>query len=335
MSDLTVVVINKNSGKYVRQTCLTILSQDFNNFKVIIIDSNSTDNSIDQIKSLKSDKIKIYNVDENINHHDAWLYGIKNVTSKYVAFMTSTDGYIDNQWFSTAISELEYDQKLSFVFANSLQRRKNEKLNDINQKFFLKFNLPSHESFLPFYLATNYHINELNCIWSTTVLKSSLESMTSSTENYNDFITYDLFESLEFQAIKNGFLGKYINTIANYGRIHNNSLTEKINDQTVTRKLRKNNFSAQRKFIFKSLKNGMIFKDRNFNEVSRTNRITFFNFYLPYLVYLIFFPIYRKRKPLYSLNYLFNKINAIIFDKFIVSLSNNVIKKLNKKKFFK
>ena len=49
--------------------------------------------------------------------------------------MTTTDGYVVNQWFSTAISELENDESLSF-YANSIQRKNNENLNDINQKFF-------------------------------------------------------------------------------------------------------------------------------------------------------------------------------------------------------
>ena len=81
MSDLTVVVINKNSGKYIRQSCLSILSQDYSNFEISITDSASTDNSIEQIKLINSNKIKIFNVDSDVNHHDAWLHGIKNVES--------------------------------------------------------------------------------------------------------------------------------------------------------------------------------------------------------------------------------------------------------------
>ena len=64
MSDLTVVMINKNSGKYIKQTCLSILSQNFDNFKVYLVDSDSTDNSLEKIKLLKNDKIKIFNVDK-------------------------------------------------------------------------------------------------------------------------------------------------------------------------------------------------------------------------------------------------------------------------------
>ena len=49
MSDLTVVLINKNSGKYIRQTCLSILSQNFENYRVFVLDSGSTDNSIEKL----------------------------------------------------------------------------------------------------------------------------------------------------------------------------------------------------------------------------------------------------------------------------------------------
>ncbi len=335
MSDLTVVIINKNSGKYIRQSCLSVLSQDFSNFNISITDSASTDDSIKKIKSLKSEKINIFNVDANVNHHDAWLYGIQNVKTKYITFMTSTDGYIDNQWFSTAISELENDYKLSFVYANSLQRGKNDKLNNINQNFFLKFDLPSHESFLSFYLATNYHINELNCIWSTKVVKNLINIIPDNLTIFkSDHIAFDLFETIEFLAIKNGFLGKYINTIANYGRVHDNSLSEKYLKNLVIEK-KEELYLNRRKAIFQNIKNKMIFQNRDFVQVSKVNNITFFNFYLAFAIYLIFFPQYKKKKPFYSLNYLFTKIKLIIFDNTLVIIINILLKKLQKKIFYK
>ena len=107
---------------------MSILSQDYSSFDISITDSTSTDNSIEQIKLINSDKIKIFNVGSDVNHHDAWLHGIKNVETKYITFMTTTDGYVDNQWFSSAISELENDEKLSFVYANSIQRKNDENL---------------------------------------------------------------------------------------------------------------------------------------------------------------------------------------------------------------
>ena len=58
MSDLTVLIINKNSGKYIKQTCLSVLSQNFENYRVWILDSGSIDNSLEKIKSIKLIKSK-------------------------------------------------------------------------------------------------------------------------------------------------------------------------------------------------------------------------------------------------------------------------------------
>lgn len=331
MSDLTVVLINKNSGKYIRQTCLSILSQNFENYRVFVLDSGSTDNSIDKIKSLKNEKIEIFNLNKNINPPEAYLHGIKNVKTKYITFTTSTDGYIDNEWFSAAISELEADQKLSFVYANSLQRKNNERLGNINQEFYLNCKMPSHENFLPFYLATNYHINELNCIWSTKVINNLVDTSADALHSFDP--NFDLFETLEFLAIKKGFLGKFINTIANYGREHEKSITEKFSNMDNIVQIRKKKFADQRKFIFKHFKN-MTFKDRNIKEISYINSSSYINFYLSYIFYMFFFPQFKKTKPFYSLHFLFKKFFDLSYGKFWIRFLNAITKKLTKNKFF-
>lgn len=334
MSDLTVVMINKNSGKYIKQTCLSILSQNFDNFKVYLVDSDSTDNSLEKIKLLKNDKIKIFNVDKNVNTCDAYLHGIKNVNTKYITFTTSTDGYIDNEWFSTAVFELESDQKLSFVYANSLQRKRNQKLNSINQEFYLKCKMPSHENFLPFYAATGYHINELNCVWSTKVVKNIIEQPATNLYSFDSQnLNFDFFETLEFLAIKEGFLGKYINTIANYGREHEKSLTEKFNNMQNVSKTRNQISKARKRFILKNLRN-FIFKDRDINKISYVNNSTKFNFFFQYFFYLIFFPQFKKIRPIYSLHFLFSKLINLIYQSFWLGFLNKIIEVFKNKKFF-
>ena len=91
----------------------------------------------------------------------------------------------------------------------------------------------------------------------------------------------------------------------------------------------------RRKAIFQNIKNKMIFQNRNFEEVSKVNNITFFNFYISFLVYSIFFPQYKKQRPLYSLNYFFIKFKIIFFENILVKLINILLKKLQNKKFYK
>ena len=44
------------------------LSQDYKDFKIFLTDSASTDDSIEKIKLINSNKIKIFNVGSDVNH---------------------------------------------------------------------------------------------------------------------------------------------------------------------------------------------------------------------------------------------------------------------------
>ena len=146
---------------------------------------------------------------------------------------------------------------------------------------------------------------------------------------------FDLFETLEFLAVKNGYLGKYINTIANYGREHDNSLTAKYLMNSNIIKKRREIVFQRRKVLFQNIKNKMIFQNRNFEEVSKINKITFFNLFISFLVYSLFFPQYKKQIPLYSLNYLFIKFKTVFFENILLKIINILLKKLQNIKFYK
>lgn len=336
MIELTVICINKNSEKYIEQTLKSILSQDFLNFKILILDSNSSDRSIEIVKKLNSQKIEVINLNENVNHHTAFLTGIELTKSKFITFMTTTDGYVDNEWFKKGISKLNDDDKLSFVFANSIARDINGNLTSVNQRFFQTFELPSHEYFLPFYLATKYHINELNCIWNTKVVKSVLKKNPEITKSIFDPIVNDLFEFLEFEAISEGFMGKYINTVANYGRIHEDSLTKKIETHYFSKlKKREEILKKKKLLLFKKIKNNnYTFIDKNLKKISSINNIKSYNFYIMYFYYKFFYPPFKTSKPFYSLFYIFDKIYSLIFKKLLLFVFN-IFPKFLKKNFFK
>lgn len=330
MKTLSIICINKNSAKFIEQSIRSFLAQDFDDFEILIFDSQSTDNSLDVLKKINSSKIKIFNLNSDVNHHDGFIAGIKESKSEFITFMTSTDGYVDNEWFSKAINCLKKDPQLSFVFANSLRRNIDNCLDKINQPFFSEFLIPEKEDFLPFYLATRYHVNELNCVWSAAVVKKFIEN---STTDKNAYI-YDLFELLEIWIIKNGYLGKHINTLANYGRIHYGSITLKNYFPSALVVIAKKNFySKSYSEIKQNLKN-MKFYNRKFKIISSFDNKKLFNFYLNYYFYKYFYPPVRVIKPLYSIYYLFNKLSTFFKDKIIKKLFKVIINILNKNKFF-
>jgi len=57
-----------NGSKWVKQTIDSILRQSYSNFELIISDDNSTDNTIDIIKDIKDNRIKIFKNDTNLGY---------------------------------------------------------------------------------------------------------------------------------------------------------------------------------------------------------------------------------------------------------------------------
>jgi len=331
MKTLSIICINKNSGKFIEQSIRSFLAQDFDDFEVLIFDSQSTDDSLKIISEINSNKIKVFNLNSNVNHHDAFITGIKESKSEFITFMTSTDGYVDNEWFSKAINCLKNDSELAFTFGNSLRRNKDNCLDKINQPFFSDFEIPEKENFLPFYLATRYHVNELNCIWSSAVVKKFLEDC----KIYSDYYLHDLFELLENWSIQNGYLGKHINTLANYGRIHDGSITLK-NEQSLNHTLTKDKqfiFKKRELEIFKNLKN-MKFYNRKSEIVSNFDEKKISIFYLNYYFYKIFYPPFRKIKPLYSIYYLLNKLINFLRNDITNKIFKVILNIFSKNKFF-
>jgi glycosyltransferase involved in cell wall biosynthesis len=296
MTKLTLICPNQDSGIYIKQSIKTFLSQDYNSFNIYIMDSDSKDNSKEIINSFNSNIIKIFDLDRNVDGPNAVLLGIQNTTSDYIAFMTSTDGYVDNQWFGNAIKLLDSDDNLSYVYSNSLNRDLNENISKVNQPFYSKFEIPSHEYFLPFYMATRYHINELNCIWSTPVIKSLINHEYFKTDK-----EIDIMEKFEFLAVYEGFMGKHINTFSNYGRVHANSLTERNLDKSFL-----TNSWRSRMYSLLNIKiSNFEFKNRNFKIISRYNKKLSFYFKVSYYFYKLFYPHLKKKKSLFSLYFYF------------------------------
>lgn len=57
-----------NGARYIKDTLKSILSQSFTNFNLIISDDNSTDNTIDIIRSFNDKRIKIYKNNINLGY---------------------------------------------------------------------------------------------------------------------------------------------------------------------------------------------------------------------------------------------------------------------------
>lgn len=60
------ILVNYNGYKDTEKCVESILNINYSNYKIIIVDNASTDNSLEKLGLLKSDKIKLINVEENL-----------------------------------------------------------------------------------------------------------------------------------------------------------------------------------------------------------------------------------------------------------------------------
>jgi glycosyltransferase involved in cell wall biosynthesis len=91
MSKATILLPNYNNGLYLIDCLESIQSQTFSDFKILIIDDGSTDNSIDIIKNFNDSRIKLIQKDNNSGIIDTLNIGLSNIDSEYIIRMDGDD----------------------------------------------------------------------------------------------------------------------------------------------------------------------------------------------------------------------------------------------------
>jgi glycosyltransferase involved in cell wall biosynthesis len=87
---ITIVTPNYNSGEYLEQTILSVLSQNYPNLEYIIIDGGSTDNSIDIIKRYAS-KLTYWTSENDNGLYHAVQKGFDKSTGEIMGWLNSDD----------------------------------------------------------------------------------------------------------------------------------------------------------------------------------------------------------------------------------------------------
>ncbi len=141
---ITVVVPSFNQGNFLGLTLQSIISQQYPNLELIVIDGGSADDSVEVIK--KYEKHIAYWVSEKDNGQvDAINKGLKMATGEWFAFQNSDDLYIGNT-FSTFANALRENNSIDVFFGD---------LFIINEKDdFVKF-----QRVVPFAVSNQYIIS--------------------------------------------------------------------------------------------------------------------------------------------------------------------------------
>ena len=113
---ISIITVCYNSEKTIRHTLESINNQNSKDIEHLIIDGNSTDNTLSIIKKYKYKKKIISENDKGI--YDAMNKGIKLARGEVIGFLNSDDFYANNKVISKIESVFKEDPKLEACYAD-------------------------------------------------------------------------------------------------------------------------------------------------------------------------------------------------------------------------
>lgn len=117
---VSIITVSYNSSSTISETINSVLKQTHSNIEYIIIDGNSTDNTVDIIKCYEpqfKDNLKwISEPDKGL--YDAMNKGIRIATGDIVGIINSDDFYFENDIIEFIASVFAHDKSIEAVFGD-------------------------------------------------------------------------------------------------------------------------------------------------------------------------------------------------------------------------
>lgn len=112
MPETTVLIPSYNGAKYIQSALLSVLSQKYTDYEILIIDDGSTDNTEELVKILEDKRIRYYKNESNMGIVASLNRGLDLAEGKYIARMDADDLMLGNRlqarlifWKKTKITE--------------------------------------------------------------------------------------------------------------------------------------------------------------------------------------------------------------------------------------
>ena len=190
---ISIIITTYNRAHYIVKAIKSILSQNYQNIEIIIVDDGSTDGTKDFVQPYLNDKKIYYIYQKNQGVSVARNNGIKSSNGKYIAILDSDDFWYDKEKLQKQADFLEKNS--DYVLTGGGVVRINEKGREI-----VRYLLPEKDEDIRRAILQN------NCFAHSAVVFKK--------EFWQDAGGYD--ETLDFSEdwdlwMKFGKLGKYYN----------------------------------------------------------------------------------------------------------------------------
>ena len=113
---VSLITCTNNSEKTIKNCCLSVYSQTYNNIEHIVIDKNSQDQTISIIKQYKNKKTTIH-YQKGFGIYNALNEGMRLCNGNIIGILHSDDEFVDNEIISNVASKFK-EKNLDILFSN-------------------------------------------------------------------------------------------------------------------------------------------------------------------------------------------------------------------------
>lgn len=133
MTTVSIVTPSYNQGKYLEQTILSVLNQEFQRIEYIVVDGASTDESV-QIIGKYSNQLAYWASEKDKGQADAINKGFARATGEIIAWLNSDDYYLPGT-IGAVVKVFKENPDVVLVYGNMLAVDENGRtFNTLNYK---------------------------------------------------------------------------------------------------------------------------------------------------------------------------------------------------------
>ena len=95
MPKISIIIPLYNKEAAIERTIQSVLCQEFHDFELIVVNDGSTDHSLDVVKGISDERIRIIN-QQNSGVSAARNRGMNEANGEYVLFLDADDNLLEN-----------------------------------------------------------------------------------------------------------------------------------------------------------------------------------------------------------------------------------------------
>lgn len=164
---ISIIIPNYNHAQFLEQRITSILNQTYQNYEIIILDDNSSDNSVEVIDKFKTNihvSQIILNESNSGSTFKQWDKGFSLAKGEWI-WIAESDDFCESDLLEKLVKAIETDEKMVLAFSTSMLVDKEGKHLGYKNKIGKDIRIDGHDFVKRYMTMDNYLVNASSAIF--------------------------------------------------------------------------------------------------------------------------------------------------------------------------